>query len=55
MMVLQETRVRAEKMVAELKEKLTPKEIKAAKISAKDNLLEAIVKEILGRAKKETR
>ena len=42
-------------MDAELKEKLTPKEIKAAKISAKDNLLEAIVKEILGRAKKETR
>jgi len=45
--IMQETRVRAEKMAAELKEKLTSKEIKSAKIFTKDNPLEAIVKEIL--------
>jgi len=52
---MQDTKARTKKIATELKEKLTSKEIKSAKIFTKDNPLEASVKEILGRAKKETR
>jgi len=47
-----ETKVRAEKLITEVKAKLTLHEIQSAEIFAEDTTFEAVVKEILGQAKK---
>ncbi len=43
------TKVRAEKMAAELKENLSAEEIESAKILARESVVEDVVKEILGK------
>lgn len=47
--VIQETKTRAVKLIAELKEKLTPTEIAEAQNSAARNTVESVVKDILSR------
>jgi hypothetical protein len=47
-----ETIVRAEKLTAEVKEKLTPQEIESVKVLGENYSLESVVQEILGPVQK---
>jgi predicted ATPase/DNA-binding XRE family transcriptional regulator len=46
--ILPQTKIRAEKLAAELKEKLSPQEIQSAQILAEANKFEDLVKELIG-------